>query len=120
MQRAAAEARRRTQALVHLPADEGIEVQTVSGQVFLGDTCYLGHYRSRVEVNTALPTDVSDVVNFMCHEGYPGHHTEFVLKEHHLFRERGYHEQAIFPIIGPQAVISEGLPPLPARWCFPQ
>jgi len=45
----------------------------------------------------------------MCHEGYPGHHTEFVLKEQRLFRERGYLEQAISPIIGPQSVISEGI-----------
>jgi hypothetical protein len=31
------------------------------------------------------------------------------LKEQHLYRERGYLEQAIFPIISPQAVISEGI-----------
>src|SRR5215475_5598990 len=34
MQRAAAEARRRTQTFVKLPADEGIELQTVSNQVY--------------------------------------------------------------------------------------
>ncbi len=109
MQRAAAEARRRTQAFVNLPADEGVEMQTVSDKVYMGENWYLGNYRSRVELNTDLPTDLNDLINFMCHEGYPGHHTEFVLKEQHLFRERGYMEQAIFPIIGPQAVISEGI-----------
>ncbi len=109
MQRAAAEARRRTQAFVNLPAGEGIEMQTVSDQVFIGENWYLGNYRSRVELNTDLPTDLNGLMDFMCHECYPGHHTEFVLKEQRLFRERGYLEQAIFPIIGPQSVISEGI-----------
>jgi len=109
LQRAAAEARRRTRAFVNLPADEGVEMQMVSDQVYMGENCYLGNYRSRVELNTDLPTDLHGLMNFMCHEGYPGHHTEFVLKEQHLFRERRYLEQAIFPIISPQAVISEGI-----------
>ena len=109
MQRAAAEARRRTLAFVSLPADEGIEVRTASGMVSLGENAYLGNYHSQVELNTDLPTDMSGLLNFMCHEGYPGHHTEFVLKEQRLFRERGYLEQAIFPIISPQSVISEGI-----------
>ena len=42
-------------------------------------------------------------------KGILGHHTEFVLKEQRLFRERGYLEQSIFPIISPQSVISEGI-----------
>ena len=109
MQRAAAEARRRTQAFVNLPADEGVEMQMVSDRVYMGENWYLGNYRSRVELNTDLPTDLNDLMYFMCHEGYPGHHTEFALKEQHLFRERGYIEQAIFPIISPQSVISEGI-----------
>ncbi len=109
MQRAVAEARRRTQAFVNLPADEGIEVQIVSDKVYMGENWYLGNYRSQVELNTDLPTDLHGLLDFMCHEGYPGHHTEFVLKEQRLFRERGYLEQAIFPIISPQSVISEGI-----------
>jgi hypothetical protein len=109
MQRAAAEALRRTQVFVNLPVDEDIEVQIVSDKVYMGENWYLGNYRSRVELNTDLPTDLNGLLDFMCHEGYPGHHTEFVLKEKRLFRERGYLEQAIFPIISPQSVISEGI-----------
>ena len=109
LQRAAAEARHRTRAIIDLPSDEGIEMRTVSDQVYIGDNQYLGAYHSRVDVNTDLPTDVNGLLIFVCHEGYPGHHTEFVVKEQRLYRERGYLEQAIFPIIGPQAVISEGI-----------
>ncbi len=109
MQRAAGEARRRTQAFVNLPASEGVELQTISGEVYMGENWYLGNYRSRVELNTDLSSDLDGLLYFMCHECYPGHHTEFALKEQRLFRERGYFEQAIFPIISPQAVISEGI-----------
>jgi len=109
MLRAAAETLRRTQAFVNLPADEGSEVQIVSDKVYMGENWYLGNYRSQVELNTDLPTDLNGLLDFMCHEGYPGHHTEFVLKEQRLFRERGYLEQSIFPIISPQSVISEGI-----------
>jgi hypothetical protein len=109
MKRAAGEARRRTQAFVTLPADEGVEIQAVSDLVSIGENWYLGNYRSRVERNTERPADLRDLLQFICHEGYPGHHTEFVLKEQHLFREQSYLEQAIFPIISPQAVISEGI-----------
>src|SRR5215467_501328 len=118
MQRAAAEARRRTQTFVNLPVDEGVEMQTVSDQVYMGENWYMGNYRSRVELNTDLPTDLNGLMNLMCHEGYPGHHTEFVLKEQHLFRERGYIEQAIFPIISPQSVISEGIATLACEMIF--
>lgn len=119
MQRTAAEARRRTRTFVNLPADEGVEMQTVSDQVFMGENWYLGNYRSRVELNTDLPTDLNGLMDFMCHEGYPGHHTEFVLKEQRLFRERGYLEQAIFPIISPQSVISEGIATSAREMIFP-
>jgi hypothetical protein len=70
MQRAAAEVRRRTQAFVNLPADEGVEVQTVSDKVYMGENWYLGNYRSRVELNTDLPTDLNGLLDFMCHEGF--------------------------------------------------
>ena len=119
MQRAAVEARHRTQAFANLPADEGVEMQMVNNQAYRGENWYLGHYRSRVELNTDFPTDLSGLMNFMCHEGYPGHHTEFVMKEQRLFRERGYLEQAIFPIISPQSVISEGIATSACEMIFP-
>ena len=109
MQRAAAEARHRTQTFANLPADEDVEMQVVNDKVYLGQNWYLGNYRSHIELNTDLPTDLGGLMDFMCHEGYPGHHTESVLKEQHLYQGRGYLEQAIFPIISPQAVISEGI-----------
>jgi hypothetical protein len=109
MRRAMDEVRRRVQDILQLPEGEDVELDTVSDKVFEGENWYLGNYRSRVELNTDLPTNLLWLMDLVCHEGYPGHHTEFILKEQHLYREHGYLEQAISPIIGPQSVISEGI-----------
>lgn len=109
MREAMSEARRRTRTLFDLPQDEEVELRLVSNQVFGGENWYLGNYRSRVEMNTDFPANMRYLLNLVCHEGYPGHHTEFVLKERSLYRGRGYMEEAISPIICPQSVISEGI-----------
>lgn len=109
MRQAMNEARRRVLAFAILPQGEEIELAVVSDKVFGGENWYLGKYRSRVELNTDLPINLRGLMNLVCHEGYPGHHTEFALKERSLYRERGYMEQAISPIISPQSVISEGI-----------
>lgn len=103
------EARRRTRAFVDLPPGEDVELGIVSDKVYGGENWYLGNYRSHVDVNTDLPTNLRWLVGIMCHEGYPGHHTEFVLKEQHLYRKLSYIEESIAPIICPQSVISEGI-----------
>ena len=109
MRRAMNEARRRVLTFANLPEGEEMELAVVSDKVFGGENWYLGNYRSRVELNTDLPINLRWLMDLVCHEGYPGHHTEFVLKERHLYRELGYIEQSISPIICPQSVISEGI-----------
>ncbi len=109
MRQAMNEARRRALTFIDLPEGEEVELDVVSDKVFGGENWYLGNYRSRVELNTDLPVNVRWLMDLVCHEGYPGHHTEFVMKERSLYRERGYIEQAISPIICPQSVISEGI-----------
>ena len=109
MRQAMHEARSRVLTFIDLPQGEEVELDIVSDKVFGGENWYLGNYRSRVELNTDLPTNMRWLINLVCHEGYPGHHTEFVMKERSLYRERGYIEQAISPIICPQSVISEGI-----------
>lgn len=103
------EARRRTQLMVELPANENVELETITNRSYYGNNQYMGSFRSHVEVNLDLPIDMRWLMGFVSHEAYPGHHTEFVLKEQSLYRERGYIEQTIAPIISPQSVISEGI-----------
>lgn len=107
VERALIEIRKRTVHLVELPAEEAIDVR-VNMDMDMGAACwYKGGYRSQIEISNAF-SNLSTLLELLCHEGYPGHHTEYVLKEEHLYR-RGYTEQAIGMILSPQAVISEGI-----------
>ncbi|HEY3367333.1 MAG TPA: hypothetical protein VGK74_19930 [Symbiobacteriaceae bacterium] len=118
MEKAIAEARRRTLAFVDLPEGEGVEVHTTSHQSWTAYNWYLGNYRSVIELNTDLPTNLGALTDLMAHEGYPGHHTEHVLKEKLLYREKGYEENAILLINTPEAVISEGIATLAGQLIF--
>jgi hypothetical protein len=118
MRKAMAEVRRRTLAFVDLPEGEGLEIRTVKGQPWGAYNWYLGRYRSLIEVNTDLPTNVGGIIDMMAHEGYPGHHVEHVLKEHLLYRGEGYLENAILLINTPECVISEGIATLAAEMVF--
>lgn len=117
MQRILAEARRRTQRFVELPEEEDLEIYTILEQPYGAANWYLGNYRSRLELNVTRPVNLFALLYQMCHECYPGHHTEFVLKEKHLYHNRGYIEQSIF-IIGPQLVITEGIASLALEMIF--
>ncbi len=112
------ELRERTSALVDLPGGESVEVQFVTDKPWRGYNWYLGHARSRVEVNTDLPIHAHTLVDLICHEAYPGHHTEHALKER-LYREDGYGEHAIQLINTPECVISEGIATSAAGAIFP-
>ncbi|HYG57080.1 MAG TPA: hypothetical protein VD902_03330 [Symbiobacteriaceae bacterium] len=118
MEKAMAEVRRRTLRFVDLPEGEGVTIATVTGQPWGAYNWYLGHYRSKIEVNTDLPTNVTNLLDLMAHEGYPGHHAEHVLKEQLLYRQRGYLENAILLINTPECVISEGIATLAADMIF--
>ena len=107
--RIAAEARARTARLVRLPEHESVEFALVSDKPWSGYNWYLGGARSLVECNTDLPIRAHTLVGLICHEAYPGHHTEHSLKEQHLFMERGWGEHATCLTGAPECVISEGI-----------
>lgn len=115
----AAEARARTDTeLVALPAEDSVEFTLVRDKPWSGYNWYLGDGRSRVEINTDLPIRAGGLIDLVCHEAYPGHHTEHALKERLLYRERGWGEQAIQLINVPECVISEGIATLAADMIF--
>lgn len=111
------EIRRRTLALVELPAGEGIEYRFVQNQPWSGYNWYLGHGRSRVELNTDLPIEANRLTNLLCHEGYPGHHTEHTLKER-LYLDHGFGEHSIQLLNTPACIISEGVASLAEEVLF--
>ncbi len=111
VERLMTEIRRRTQEFVTLPNGEGIDLQLEMDGPFGGACWYQGNYRSRIEVNLAAygQGHINMLVDALCHEVYPGHHTASALKEQHLYRENKYTEECIGLIFSPGAVIGEGI-----------
>lgn len=108
-ERAVLEARRRTDALFGLPEGEEVSFGALTEEPFLALAEYRGDLRSRVLVNTDKPFNLADLLYFACHEGYPGHLAEIVLKEKHLADEKGYAEELVSFLPTPRFVVSEGL-----------
>jgi len=104
-----AELRVRTQRLFGLPEGEEIVVEEVSDEPWWAFNYYQGDLRSRIVVNTDVPTTYDDVLELAAHEAYPGHHTERTRKEVGLVRERGALEETLNLVPTPQSLISEGI-----------
>ncbi|MCB9422846.1 MAG: hypothetical protein H6667_23810 [Ardenticatenaceae bacterium] len=116
---ARAEAYQRTAALFDLTGDNGFEVKLVENQPWGAYNWYLGNGRSLIEFNTDVPVSALWLISTFAHEGYPGHHTEALLKERLLYREKGYAEQAVALLNSPAAVISEAIATTASEIIFP-
>lgn len=116
---ARAETRRRTAAFVALPDEESVEVRLASNQPWSAYNWYRGNGRSLIEFNTDMPLNATTLLATFAHEGYPGHHTEAILKEQDLYRQRGYAEQAALLLHSPAAVIAEGIATTALDMIFP-
>lgn len=103
------ELRRRTHDLFGLPGGEEVELGFVKDEPWLAFNYYLGELRSRVVFNTDLPWLSIDLFSTVAHELYPGHHTERVLKESLLVRERGWLEESAMLVGTPQSLLTEGI-----------
>ena len=70
---------------------------------------YLGNYHSRIEINPKYAMYWTSFLSAASHEGYPGHHTEFVLNEKILYHEQNQFEHSILLLHSPKLVICEGI-----------
>jgi len=70
---------------------------------------YLGNYHSRIEVNPKYAMYWTSLLSAASHEGYPGHHTEFVLNEKNLFLNLNQFEHSVLILHSPKIIISEGI-----------
>jgi hypothetical protein len=104
-----AEAREHTKKIFHLPAEEGVEFATLENRPYGSDNSYLGNYRTIVRLNISYPLISSSLPIHVTHQTYPGHHTEHILKELELYREKRQRESSILLSNTPQTTISEGL-----------
>ncbi|MEU6412469.1 hypothetical protein [Microbispora sp. NPDC046933] len=109
VERAVAETRRRTHALVPLPDGEVVECRLQRGAHYLAAGHYAGGLRSTIFINADLPFNLADLLYVVAHEGHPGHIAESMLKELVLIEEQGRLDQQVRFMLGPSFVISEGL-----------
>jgi hypothetical protein len=79
---------------------------------------YLGNYTSRIEVNPSFDIYWSSLLSAAAHEGYPGHHTEFVIKEQDLYRRQFQFEHSVLLLNSPKLIISEGIASLALNVLF--
>lgn len=109
LDRIAAEVRARTTRHLSLPAGESIEIRLTKDQPWSAYNWYKGGAHSLIEINTDLPVQTDNLVDYLCHEGYPGHHTEHALREVRQYREQRQGEYAIQLINTPESLIAEAI-----------
>lgn len=103
------ELRKRTSTFFPLPEHECFEIALVNNKPWGGYNWYLGQGKSRIDLNMDIPIRLHALPHLLAHEGYPGHHTEHVIKDKHLCIEQQKLEHSIFLINSPEAVLAEGI-----------
>jgi hypothetical protein len=98
-----------TRARFPLPADESFELFAVDNQPWRAYNWYLGRGRSRIDINTDLPLQITRLTATLAHEGYPGHHTELSIKDARLFRAQGRLENCLSFMNMPWCLVAEGI-----------
>jgi hypothetical protein len=79
---------------------------------------YLGNFCSRIEVNPNYNMYWTGLLAAAAHEGYPGHHTEFIIKEQRLYRELNQFEHSLLLLHSPKLILSEGIADLAVEMLF--
>lgn len=106
-ERALAECRTRTLAHWSLPAEEQLTVEWTR-DVEAAWHRYEGNYRSTVRVNSLALPFVGSALDVACHEGYPGHHAQFVLLEQAAAPTGLLVEDKLALLRTPESVLREG------------
>jgi hypothetical protein len=119
MENAIREARSRTSQWIPLPQGENFTFELVKDKPWSGYNWFKGNSQSLIQVNTDLPVYLDQVITLSCHEGYPGHHVFNCLRETELYLKRGWVEFSVFPLFGPDALISEGTANYAIEMVFP-
>ena len=107
-----------TRAQVAIPDDESVQIRFRPNTEWDGYARYLGNNRSEIELSEA-PLDVSRAYHLACHEGYPGHHVQFVLLDR-FSREHGWPELQLAPGFGRHLLLAEGAAELGADLAIPR
>ena len=95
--------------LFGLPPEEDCEVTFAHDKPWIAYNWYLGDYKSHIEFNQDIPMEMWSLPYAIAHEMYPGHHTEFAIKDQRLYRGEGRPEHSILLSNAPSSLISEGI-----------
>ena len=79
---------------------------------------YQGNYRSRIDVNPNFNMYWTTFLSAAAHEGYPGHHTEFSVKEQLLYHNLNQFEHSILLLNSPKLIISESIAELATNMLY--
>ncbi len=93
---------------ISLPPDERVDLALVSGSRWDGYARYDGGHRTRIDINRDATLDVSRALHLACHEGYPGHHVQYLWIDDELVRKRQWLEFQLAPAFGRHLLVSEG------------
>lgn len=119
MKAALAACRAATSAAIALPHNETVELVFADHSPWDAFAQYLGGHRTRITFNRRAAVDVSRVLRLACHEGYPGHHVQFMLIDDELVTKRGWREFALTPSFGRHLLVTEGAAEAGAEMAFP-
>lgn len=92
-----------------LPEEDNFTVEFVSDQPWTAYNWYLGNSQSRIQINSDLPTRISELPVLIAHEAYPGHHTDASIKETKLVQGLKYYEFTVNLLNAPSSVMAEGI-----------
>jgi hypothetical protein len=92
-----------------LPAGEAVEWIAIRRRPYAVSAGYLGNRRSRIEINIDFPLTVSDMLDLVAHEAYPGHHLERATKASRTASDGGRGESMVIVSCTPQMLVLEGM-----------
>ncbi|MDH4065157.1 MAG: hypothetical protein OEW19_12215 [Acidobacteriota bacterium] len=108
MRAALDQCRAATREALPLPDSESIAVAFVDGLPWDAYARYLGAHRTRIDINGSEPLDLARALRLACHEGYAGHHAQYIWLDDEVIGRRRWTEFALVPGFGPDLLVSEG------------
>lgn len=92
--------------LIELPADERVTIAFRSDLQWDAVARDTGHHHTSIDINDG-PLDMLRAYHLACHEGYAGHHAQYLLIDR-LVDERHWPELQLTPGFGPHLLFIEG------------
>jgi hypothetical protein len=116
--RALDECRKRTLEHWQLPQDEHLDVQ-FTRDVGAAWHKYEGGHRSTLKVNPVAIAYLGQMIDVACHEGYPGHHAQFLVMESDAWPAGLPVELTVALMRSPATVLREGAANYAVDLAFP-